>query len=280
MKLDHVGVVAANIEKGVAAFERIGFKLTPRSFHSGSITPGGPVVPWGSANHCAMLRNGYLEMLAVVDPNLHSSARALIAKYEGTHIVAFNCDKADEAMRMLKERGATATGPINLQRGLEVLATGRSATAKFLNIYADSGLYPEARFLIIEHVTPELLWQPEYLDQPNGAIGLEEVFLCVDDPSAVLGKLKQLVGGEATPDSLRLSSGSLFVLSPAELKKRIPGAADIRTPFVAGFTVTVADIDKTGRLLRDSKIDVVAGKDALWVGAEDVCGAAVCFKQA
>ena len=47
------------------------------SSHKGRITPDGPVVQWGSGNHCAMFRHGYFEILGLTDPNrYHEPFRA------------------------------------------------------------------------------------------------------------------------------------------------------------------------------------------------------------
>lgn len=73
LTLDHTGVAVRNLDDGEAAYRRLGFILTTRSIHSGSVTPGAPVTPWGSGNHCAMFREGYLEIIGITDPNLYSS---------------------------------------------------------------------------------------------------------------------------------------------------------------------------------------------------------------
>ena len=70
LELDHVGVAVNDLDVGREVYERLGFTLTPRSIHSGSKTPGGPVEPWGSGNHCAMFRDGYLELIGLTDPDL------------------------------------------------------------------------------------------------------------------------------------------------------------------------------------------------------------------
>ncbi len=88
LDLDHVGIAVADLEAGREAFERLGFTLKARSYHQDSRLPGGPVEPWGSANHCAMLTDGYLEVLGVTDPERFSNAKLMVARYEGLHIVA------------------------------------------------------------------------------------------------------------------------------------------------------------------------------------------------
>ena len=71
--IDHAGVAGRDLDLLAAAFERLGFKLTPRARHSGRRKPDGPVEPFGTANRCIMLRQGYLELIAIVDPSCYSN---------------------------------------------------------------------------------------------------------------------------------------------------------------------------------------------------------------
>ena len=66
LELDHVGVAVKSLDRGRDAYAKLGFTLAARSIHSGSRVPGGPVELWGSGNHCAMFREGYLEELGRV----------------------------------------------------------------------------------------------------------------------------------------------------------------------------------------------------------------------
>ena len=43
--LDHVGIAGADLAALSAAYERLGFTLTPPARHSGRRTPEGPIVP-------------------------------------------------------------------------------------------------------------------------------------------------------------------------------------------------------------------------------------------
>src|SRR3954463_14735337 len=116
VRLDHVGVAIRDLERGRAAYERLGFRLTPRSIHRGSPAPGAPVIPFGSGNHCAMFRDGYLEIVGLTDPAIFSNIRPLVARYEGAHIVAFGVDSADETYRNLSARGIPIERARDLQR--------------------------------------------------------------------------------------------------------------------------------------------------------------------
>ena len=116
LELDHVGLALKDLEVGRQAYDKLGFTLTSRSIHSGSREPGGPVEPFGSGNHCAMFEKGYFEVMGLTDPNLYSSAKALLEKYEGAHIVAFGSGESENAYRVLSSRLDGVQPPRRLER--------------------------------------------------------------------------------------------------------------------------------------------------------------------
>src|SRR5262249_27822758 len=172
LDLDHVGVAVRDLDAGREAYRRLGFNLTPRSEHKGSRVPGGPIEPWGSANHCAMLEQGYLEVLGLTDPEKFSSAKAMIERYEGVHIVAFRPESVDAAHTAL----SSANLPVDSPRDLERMASygpdgAESRRVAFRNMYLTKSVFTEAQFQYTEHLTREAMWQPRLLRHPNGALG-------------------------------------------------------------------------------------------------------------
>ncbi|HEX2826246.1 MAG TPA: VOC family protein [Burkholderiales bacterium] len=286
VKLDHVGVAIKDLERGRAAYERLGFTLTPRSLHRGSPSPGAPVIPFGSGNHCAMFRDGYLEIVGLTDPAIYSNIKSLVARYEGAHIVAFGVDSADAAYETLKRRGIAVEGVRKLERDA---AYGRDGSdtrkAAFRNLYFDLAAYPESRMIFIEHLTPDVLWQPHLLDHPNGAVAIRDVFLCAADAQAVADKYAALFGADAksTADGewrIALARGSVWIATPEAWARRAPGAAAPALPSPAGIGFSVKDLAATRALLAKNGADPRDGADgAIWVLPADACGAAILFFQ-
>ncbi len=62
--INHVGLAARDMETIAARYAAFGFILTPFSQHAGAHKPGEPLQSWGSGNRCAMLNNGFLEIIA------------------------------------------------------------------------------------------------------------------------------------------------------------------------------------------------------------------------
>ena len=94
--LDHVGVVGNDLAALAAAYESLGFTLTPFArYADGRI-----------GNRCVMLQGSYIELLAVVDSNARSATlERFIARYAGIHILAFAIMDEQGAMERLRRAG-------------------------------------------------------------------------------------------------------------------------------------------------------------------------------
>jgi catechol 2,3-dioxygenase-like lactoylglutathione lyase family enzyme len=286
LKLDHVGVAVEDLDAVYETYSKLGFRLTPRSVHSGSHVPGGPVKPLGSANHCAMFQDGYLELLGVVDASLPNHASPFLEKYQGIHIVAFGLEGAEAA------RAELASRTLGVQ---EISMLERDATfgpdndqirrARFANIYLDEGVMPEAYFIFIEHLTRDVLWQPHLLDHPNGAVAMQEVVFCVPDAGESAARFAKLLGvpaDEKMPGiyALDLPRGRLYIMSEAGMDAWAPGVKAPHMPFVAGFGVTVNDLEKTKALLDANAVPFNSHPyPAIWIEPEQTMGPVVSFIQ-
>ena len=116
--LDHVAVVSSRPAPLFDCYEKMGFTLSPETRHSGSVRPGGPTEPLGTGNRCAMFaEGGYLELLAVFDPTLHCRGfPERLERYEGLHILAFECTDASLAAAALRDGGTAVQGIGHLER--------------------------------------------------------------------------------------------------------------------------------------------------------------------
>ena len=242
--LDHVGVCSARPEALWAAYERLGFLLTPVARQSGPRAPGLPPERLGTGNRCAMLRQGYLELLGLVEPGLFDNGLSrLLARYEGLHILAFGVPDAAAELPRLHRAGFDIPAPVPLQRPLDDAAPD-GPLARFSRLPLPDA--PEGRLQLIQHHTPELLWQEKWLSHPNRAVALEEAILAVDAPAETAARLSRLTGGVLEPDPaggfmLPLAAGRLRILPPAAVAVVLPGVAPPALPFIAGFVVRTDD---------------------------------------
>lgn len=265
--LDHVAVVSEQPEALFSAYERLGFRLTPLAQHSGAITPGGPVEPWGTGNRCAMFRRGYLELLAIVDPALPCRGfDERVARYEGLHILAFGCRDAQAAASALVERGVNVLGVGRLERPIATPDGEGQAAFSLVRLAPEAA--PECHLNIMQHHTPDLLWQSRHLDHPNGAQSLESVLMCVEDPGEVAARYARLLGHEAVKRGRRLRfelpRGGFELISPENLTEET-GLTPPTVPFVASFSVGCTSLDAAAAVLDANQIAYSARADGLHV---------------
>jgi hypothetical protein len=288
-ELDHVGVAVRDLDAGRERFSRMGFQLTRRSIHSGSRVPGGLVEPWGSGNHTAMLRQGYLEIIGLTDPGLYSSVKDMVARYEGAHIVAIGCrEDADAVFQVQAAKGLPLDAPRLLERDAAFGPGGQSVRrARFRNAILPRERYPEARFQYIEHLTRDVLWQPHLLDHPNGARALSQLWFGSDQPALTAERLAPIFGSPAEPDPeggmrISLSRGGAFVwiVDRCLWGRLMAGAAmpPLPAPVAVGFEV--ASLPRCEALLAQAALPMLRLSDnAIAVPPEEACGAAIIFSQ-
>jgi hypothetical protein len=258
--LDHVGVCATDPRPLWETYERLGFTLTPVARQSGRRRPDLPTEPFATANRCAMLRQGYVELLGILDPGLFDNRLSeFLARYQGTHIIALTIGEEQAELERLRRAGFDIQGVAHLERPVD---DPEGPRARFARLPVPEA--PEGRLQLIRHLTPELLWQERWLDHPNGAVALESVTLVSAEPAESAARLSRLAGRALEPDP---AGGYVLVLPgaaapytgaptgptrvrilPAEALERVfPGVAAPALPFIAGFTLRTADGNAAAR---------------------------------
>lgn len=289
LALDHVGLGIRDLSAASAAYERLGFTLSPLSMHAGSVTPGGLPVPWGSGNRCAMFRQGYLELLGLVDPALPSNVKGMVERYEGLHIVALDCANAQAASRTLSAAGVAVAEPVVLERDATYGARDEQVRrARFRNVYLDQISHPEARFIVIEHETRDVLWQPHLLEHANGVQALSSVTLAVPDLQTSVTRLTPMLGAPS-----RLAQGYTYLTRQGAVHVMDVEAALRFSPVlqrhdvhrVAAVTFAVRSLATLEAFLTERGIPFIvdaathSGPRSVWVGPEHAAHAALQFIQ-
>ena len=280
LSLDHVGAMVRDLDSGAEWWRRLGFRLAPRSPQLGATVPGGPVEPWATANHCAVLRRGYLELIGIVNAARFNPWRTYMDRFEGIHIAAFRCDDADRAYAELQRRAEGLDAPVDRRREAPFGSTTR--TMRFRNIFSRDAFYPEGRIIVIEHQTPEVLWQDELTMHPNGAMGLEAIILFADDVAPVLDRMQAIAGataGRSQPNRVRIDlpgGGGIEVLGVAQFAARFPGVTPPRLPCIGGCVVSVDDLAAARQLIAGNGVPLNESDGrTVWIAPEFANGAAI-----
>ncbi len=226
--LDHVGVVGHDLAALAAQYERLGFTLTPRA-----LSGDGRI-----ANRCAMLRQGYLELMALAPGGASATLARMLARHAGAHIIALAVEHTAATMARLRLAGIDCPGVEQSERSVDA-ADPAGPRARFARLPVPELL--EARVNLIRHLTPELLWQERFLRHPNHVVALAEVVLAVPAPAESAARFSRLVGCPVVPDAaggfaLALAHGSIRLL-PVEALDMAPLSA----PAIVGVTLRTDD---------------------------------------
>ncbi len=283
LTLDHVGIVVADLDAARKTFTRLGFQLTRESSHKAALTPGGPVEMWGSGNRCAMFDQGYFEILGITDParhHVHIDDR--LARYAGLHLIALGSTDVAAAEKFVGQNHDGVQPMMELHRDVPFGATD-TRPGMFRIVYLDAVLFPDAELFFIEHVTPDVLWQPDLLTHPNGVTGLAGATLCTDDPAATAARFAAMTGIEPATRtdgtvSFQLHVGEVDIIDRDGLARRYPGAAAPTTPWFAATTFRVTDLQRTRAYLDANGVAIDNGHNgSIWVGPDAADGAIIAF---
>ncbi len=283
LTIDHVGVVVADLESARAAYERLGFLLTRKSSHRAALEPGGPVVEWGSGNHCAMFHQGYFEVIGITDPTLyHVHIDERLARSQGLHLLAIGNNNSAALGAMLGERLDGVEPMMELHRDVPVGDGTKPGLFRLVRL--DEALFPEAEFFFIEQATRDVLWQPDLLNHPNGVTALESVTICSPDPGQTAKRLRALVAVEPMASDeggirFPLEAGTIEIVDGGGLAARFPNVTPAASPWFAAVRLRVADLAATRDCLTGNDVAFHEGADgdSIWVAPEFAQGAIIEF---
>ncbi len=246
MFLDHVGLFVPDLKGSPERFADLGFTLTPPARH-GDAGAG----PSGTGNRCAMFGTGYLEILGATgeDTPLARQLHAGLDRYPGLHLIAFAVADAEAHHEALPERGFEVQEMVRLRRS--VPTDEGEETARFDVVRPLAGTMPEGRIQMLTHHTPELVWQPRYLDHANGALALTGALVAVDDVAEAAARFARFVDrtesiGDGRKDMV-LDRGRIAFVEPGRLGERLAGVTAPSVPYIVAMSLETANLEATKR---------------------------------
>jgi len=246
--IDHTLIGVRDLEAARATWRHLGFNLTPRGRHIG----------WGTGNYCVMFRDDYVELLGIVDSNqfLNRLDTLLETRGEGLLGLAFAAESSQGVHDAFPD---DTQPPKDLGRLLE-LPEG-DVTPRFSLVHFKPEATPGLATFSCTHLTPEMLRRPEWLDHPNGAIGLEGVAVSVAEPSALAPAYAALFGDLGVRSGqgrleVKVGAHTLRFLSPSRMSRRYPALGGTSV-----MTVRCRDLEATQAFLKGRGIPMadVAG---------------------
>jgi catechol 2,3-dioxygenase-like lactoylglutathione lyase family enzyme len=270
--LDHVVILVRDLDRARETYARLGFTLTPRGHHT-----------LGSQNHCIMLGDDYLELMAVPRPHPALAYFSdFLARGEGLGAIALATGDANGAHAELAAAGIAADPPLDFSRPV-ALADG-THNASFRIVQLPPEQTPGCRTFLCQHFTREVVWRPEYQQHALGAIGIAGIAVVAEDPGGTAASYARLFDAppQRIAEGLLVQTGSapIAIGSRSKLGHRLTGVElPLRPrPLVAALFLRVADRARAAQALRRSGMRPVAMKDGSFaVSAAEAHGVALVF---
>lgn len=257
--IDHIVVdVRDRIAEGAARYRALGFALLPMGRHS-----------LGSANHLAVFGPDYLELLGTDVPG--GALRPDLDPFPvGLNGLVFRGEASEALSARQQAAGVPAQPALAFHRPVD-LPDGSRADARFKVVRLDRASAFDGRVYWCEHLTPELVWRPEWQDHPNGALAVSRILISARDPDRQAALFARMFGPEAvtrgpggsSSGRCRLAAGGAVVeVAPhaevaAELGSAAPDPAG-RGDHMAVLGLRVRDPRAVAGLLRANGIEGVA----------------------
>jgi catechol 2,3-dioxygenase-like lactoylglutathione lyase family enzyme len=266
-RIDHVVVdVRDRIDEAERRYRALGFNLTQRGRHS-----------LRSVNHLAMLDPDYVELLGTGEGG--GAARADLAGFPvGMNGLVFAMQDAEALHADQRARGIPVQ-PVQRFGRPVVLPDASRGEARFNVVRVEPRAVFDGRVYFCEHLTPDLVWRPEWQDHPNGALALARVVLAAEDPDRTAAAFERMFGAgsvEAAADGGRvLAAGGVAVeVRAREAVERALGGAMPdpagRGDHMALLGVRVRSLRRAEEVLRANGVPVLraAGRGLLVPAAE------------
>jgi len=181
--VDHVVVMVDGIDAAQRQYERLGFQVQPRGFHT----------RLGTANNLMIFDRDYFEILGIVeDTPFNAERREWLKEGGGLANAALATDGADLAFDAFKAAGLNPDAPLFFDRAVEV--AGRTEHAQFRTVRIPKTNLPVLGFFVCEHVTPQFVYRAEWARHPNGARGIAGITVIAEQPAKWISELEKYFG--------------------------------------------------------------------------------------
>jgi hypothetical protein len=180
--LDHIVHAVRDLDAAASFYRRAGFTVGARNRHA-----------WGTHNRIVQLKNCYIELLEVAEPDKivpHGARsfsfgayhRDFLASREGFSMLILNSSNAVEDARCYDAAGIGGFAVFDFAREGKK-PDGTPVKLAFSLAFAQDTASPNVRFAVCQHYYPENFWDPAFQTHANGARGVPGVALSAENPT-------------------------------------------------------------------------------------------------
>ena len=276
--IDHPVVAVNDLDQARKIYERLGFTVPPRGSH----------IEWGTGNLCIMFPHDYLEMRGIIDASrftMHLDSH-LDNFGEGLMGVAFGTADVESSYREAAKHGVDAGKLRRLTRNFE---HPEGWTQPSFELFAPAAADIEGlmHVVVIQHMTPELIRRPDFLEHANCCTGVVSMAGTIHDIDSCASKMRRLLGDQAVEHNelgilLRLPSGQFIELllpdAYADCYGFIADSPSPETARLGAITLLVSELENTARFFTDNDVAFTQpGIDTIRVAPDLTCGVTLQF---
>jgi hypothetical protein len=258
--LDHIVHAVRDLDAAAEFYARAGFTVGARNRH-----------PWGTHNRIVQLKNGYIEILTVAEPekiaphgarsfSFGAFNRDFLASHEGFSMLILNSSNAVEDARAFESSGISNFDVFDFAREGKK-PDGTPVKLAFSLAFAQDEASPNIGFAVCQHHYPENFWNPAFQTHTNGAKTLPGVVVVANHPTSHQSFLKAFTGvSELHSSSIgvtaRTENGNIDILEPTSFRDQFGVSADLKGEgtVLGALHFAVADLAQTEALHRQNGI--------------------------
>jgi Glyoxalase-like domain len=207
--LDHIVHAVRDLDAAAEFYARAGFTVGARNRHA-----------WGTHNRIVQLKNAYIEILTVAEPekivphgarsfSFGAYHRDFLAVREGLSMLILNSSNAIEDARSFEASGIGGFAMFDFARD-GAKPDGTAVRLAFSLAFARDATSPNVRFAVCQHHFPENFWDPAFQTHANRAGAVPGVVLVAENPTDHHIFLKAFTGVSD------LHSSSIGITAPTE----------------------------------------------------------------
>lgn len=312
--LHHAGLVVKDMDAAIETFRRLGFTVPEAAFPGLATGSGGEHQGVGAGNTHLRLDDNFIELVAVVRPDGHLGANAVMVpmevpaervpavreviarttgriaealeRFEGLHILALEARDLDAAADRLAASGVQHSGVSRLRQPVGTPEDTVTVPVAYLEIDETLGRAPEGRIALAELPDVEARRWQRNPGHPNGARRLTSVVLCVSDGevASTVRRYEAYAGRSARSAGrhhvLELGHGSVIVVGQSDLPQNVAWAQPVDLPAFVAYEIQIEDLAATASYLDDVNIPVRRSLDgSICVAPDDALGAVIIFSE-
>jgi Glyoxalase-like domain len=284
--LDHIVHAVRDLDAAAAFYASAGFTVGARNRHS-----------WGTHNRIVQLKNCYIELLTVAEPEkiVPHGARAFsfgafhrdfLASHEGFSMLLLNSRNAIEDARAFEVAGISDFDVFNFGRE-GTKPDGTPVKLAFSLAFARDAASPDIGFAVCQHHFPENFWNPAFQTHANGAKTSPGAVLVAGNPSSHQGFIEAFTGVSTADASsagitARTENGDIDILPPMSFRDRFGASIGVTGEgmIFGALRFAVADLARTEALHRQNGIASQRHDGRLVVPPKLAHGATLIFETA